>query len=423
MVDSSIAALLVLAAVVVLFVTELVPVSVAAVSGALAMGVLGLIPFQDAFSGFSNDVTMMLLGGTIVGTTLFETGMAQLLGDSMIRLIGLNERRFLVACVVVSGLLSAFLSNTAVVAMMLPVVDTIAAGSGGTIRRKNVYMAIGFSANIGGGMTLAGSPPNAIGQGLLMNAGAESMGVFDLTWASIPRFLFVVGFYAAVGYRLQNKVFDFRETGVPSEERCEPPGERGGSRAKMLLSGVILAGMTAGFALQTWTVGATALFAGLACIWTGCIRVKQVFTQMDWSAVWTLAGSLGIAAGIDRSGAGKLIADTAVGWLGDSVSLLTLMALFSVLSVAMGNLMSSSPSMAILGPIAINICGELGYAPKPVIMAIIWSLNLAFLSPIATPPVTMTMQCGYRFSDYAKVGSVLLAGCLALTILCYPFIL
>lgn len=75
-----------------------------------------------------------------------------------------------------------------------------------------------------------------------------------------------------------------------------------------------------------------------------------------------------------------------------------------------------------LGPIALSMCASLGYAAKPVIMAIIWSLNLAFLTPIATPPVTMTLQGGYRFLDYTKIGTPLLIGCLILTIASYPFV-
>ena len=422
--DSSIIALFVLIVVVVLFASGAVPVSVAAVSGALAMGLLGIISFNDAFSGFANDVTMMLIGGMIVGVTLFETGMAQKLGNRIIRIIGLKERSFLIACIIISGILSAFLSNTAVVAMMLPVVDAIAASSNGKIRRKSVYMAIGFSANIGGGMTLAGSPPNAIGQGLLINAGFKPMSVFDLLWPSIPRFMFLVVFYATIGYKLQNEVFNFEDASRECLDAIEivDDGEFYENREKAIISGIILICMATGFALQIWTIGTTALVAGLACIWTKCISVKQVFSKMDWSAVWTIAGSLGIAKGIDQSGAGRLIANTAIHLLGGSINILLLMILLSVLAVVMGNLMSSSPAMTILGPIAIHICRELCYPAQPVIMAIIWSLNLAFLSPIATPPVTMTLRGGYRFGDYIKMGSILLVGCLILTFIFYPLV-
>lgn len=419
--EESTTALLILAVTIVLFATELIPIPVTAVSAALAMGIFGVIPFSSAFSGFSNDVTIMIIGSMIVGEALFETGVAEQLGNVILRAVGKNERAFLVVCVATSAVLSAFLSNTAVVAMMLPVVAATSAKSNGAIQKKNIYMAVGFAANIGGGMTLVGSTPNVIGQGLLKEAGLEAMSFFDLTLGSIPRLIFVLLFYAFIGYPLQKKVFSFEEHQSPAAVQG-PQTQRPVNRRKMFLSIAIMVLTVIGFVTGAWTVGAVALLAGLACIWTGCISIRQVFARLDWTTVWVMAGSFGFAAGIDQSGAGKLIADTVIGWFGGSVSMMTLLILFTLLATFMGNVMSSSASTAILGPIAISICQAMGYPAKPVIMAIIWALNLAFLTPVATPPVTMTLQGGYRFLDYTKVGVPLVLGCLILTIISYPFV-
>ena len=162
--------------------------------------------------------------------------------------------------------------------------------------------------------------------------------------------------------------------------------------------------------------------AALLCVLTGCISIKTLFLRMDWNTVWVLAGSLGFAAGISDSGAGQLIADFFIGLLGADISMFKLLLVFTLISVVLGNLMSSTATMAMLGPIAISMCAALGFEAKPVIMVIIWALNLAFLTPTATVPVTMTLQGGYRFLDYTKIGAVLMLGCLALTILTYPFV-
>lgn len=415
-------ALIILVITIILFASGKIPLAITAVGAALAMGVLGVIPFASAFAGFSSDVTMMVIGSMIIGEALFETGVAQKLGASIIKMVGMREKLFIVVCVVVSAILSAFLSNTAVVAMMLPVVAATAAGSRGVISKKNSFMAIGFAANIGGGMTLVGSTPNVIGQGILADAGLETMSFFDLTWGSIPRLLFIVLFYATIGHALQKRIFNFEEKfDCAAQEPTDQPKEKR-STAKMILSSGILLLTVIGFVSGVWTVGAVAMVAGLACVLTGCISMKQVFERLDWTTVWVLAGSLGFAAGISESGAGKLIADTVIGWMGGNISVFKLLIIFTILSVIMSNLMSSTASMAMLGPIALSMCTSLGYAAKPVIMAIIWSLNLAFLTPIATPPVTMTLQGGYRFLDYTKIGSLILIGCLILTIASYPFV-
>ena len=418
--SSSTIALIILAITIVFFVSGKIPLSITAVGAALAMGVFGIIPFSSVFAGFSNDVTMMVIGSMVLGEALFETGVAQKIGSTIIKMVGTKEKVFIVTVVVVTAILSAFLSNTAVVAIMMPMIAATAASSRGVITKKNTFMAVGFAANIGGGMTLVGSTPNVVGQGLLNDAGLASMSFFDLTLGSIPRLLFIVAFYATVGCAIQNKVFNFPE--VEDENMAAMTEGKKYNKSKMVISTVILVLTVIGFISGIWTVGAVAMIAALVCVITGCITIKQVFARLDWTTVWVLAGSLGFAAGISQSGAGQMIADVVIGFLGENISMFSLMIVFTLLSVVLGNLMSSTATMALLGPIAISMCTTLGFEAKPIFMAIIWSLNLAFLNPVATPPVTMTLQAGYRFLDYTKIGAILMAGCLILTIVMYPII-
>lgn len=418
--SSSTIALIILAITIVFFVSGKIPLSITAVGAALAMGVFGIIPFSSVFAGFSNDVTMMVIGSMVLGEALFETGVAQKIGSTIIKMVGTKEKVFIVTVVVVTAILSAFLSNTAVVAIMMPMIAATAASSRGVITKKNTFMAVGFAANIGGGMTLVGSTPNVVGQGLLNDAGLASMSFFDLTLGSIPRLLFIVAFYATVGCAIQNKVFNFPE--VEDENMAAMTEGKKYNKSKMVISTVILVLTVIGFISGIWTVGAVAMIAALACVITGCITIKQVFARLDWTTVWVLAGSLGFAAGISQSGAGQMIADVVIGFLGENISMFSLMIVFTLLSIVLGNLMSSTATMALLGPIAISMCTTLGFEAKPIFMAIIWSLNLAFLNPVATPPVTMTLQAGYRFLDYTKIGAILMAGCLILTIVMYPII-
>ena len=418
--SSSTIALIILAITIVFFVSGKIPLSITAVGAALAMGIFGIIPFSSVFAGFSNDVTMMVIGSMVLGEALFETGVAQKIGSTIIKMVGTKEKVFIVTVVVVTAILSAFLSNTAVVAIMMPMIAATAASSRGVITKKNTFMAVGFAANIGGGMTLVGSTPNVVGQGLLNDAGLASMSFFDLTLGSIPRLLFIVAFYATVGCAIQNKVFNFPE--VEDENMAAMTEGKKYNKSKMVISTVILVLTVIGFISGIWTVGAVAMIAALACVITGCITIKQVFARLDWTTVWVLAGSLGFAAGISQSGAGQMIADVVIGFLGENISMFSLMIVFTLLSVVLGNLMSSTATMALLGPIAISMCTTLGFEAKTIFMAIIWSLNLAFLNPVATPPVTMTLQAGYRFLDYTKIGAILMAGCLILTIVMYPII-
>lgn len=417
--DNSTIALIILFFTIVSFVLGKIPLAITAVSSAILMGIFNIIPFKTAFSGFSNDVTLMVVGSMIIGEAVFETGAAEKIGQSIIRVVGYNEKKFIVTCLILAAILSALLSNTAVVAMMLPVVAAVSQVSEGRIKKKNSFMAIGFAANIGGGMTLVGSTPNVVGQGMLIAAGLEGMKFFDLTLGSIPRLVFMILFYLTIGVKLQDKIFNFEEV----ERKIKDDGQKDKkSNFKMILSVSIMLLMIVGFISEIWTVGTVALVAGILCIITKCISLKTVFERMDWNTIWILAGSFGFAAGLSESGAGQLIANKIISLLGSDVTLFKLLVIFTIIAVVLGNIMSSTASSAMMCPIAISMCQVLNLPAKPVVMAIVWGLNLAFLTPVATPPVTMTLQAGYRFLDYTKIGSVLLIGSLILTIAVYPLI-
>ena len=140
--SSSTIALIILAITIVFFVSGKIPLSITAVGAALAMGIFGIIPFSSVFAGFSNDVTMMVIGSMVLGEALFETGVAQKIGSTIIKMVGTKEKVFIVTVVVVTAILSAFLSNTAVVAIMMPMIAATAASSRGVITKKNTFMPL-----------------------------------------------------------------------------------------------------------------------------------------------------------------------------------------------------------------------------------------------------------------------------------------
>lgn len=209
--EPSTIAIIIIMAVIVLYATEIIPLAVTSILACLAMGIFHVLPFKDAFAGFSNDIVMMVIGVVIIGEALFETGVARIIGETIISIVGTNERVFLLVIILIAAGLSAFLSNTATVAMLMPIVATAAAKSGGKITKKNTYMALGFAAVAGGACTLVGSTPQLVAQAILKETGNRPMGFFELGYGGIPRVILIVVYYLTIGYWLQKKVFKFPE--------------------------------------------------------------------------------------------------------------------------------------------------------------------------------------------------------------------
>lgn len=422
--DPAITAILIMAAMIILFVIQAIPSAVTAVGASLAMMAVGIISPEDAIISFGSDTVMMVVGVIIIGNAVFETGLAERIGSAIAGFepAAKTERRFLFTILLIVSTLSAFMSNTAAVAMFIPLVSSVSASSNGRIKNKNIFMAMGIASILGGNCTLAGSTPQLIAQGILEDTpGARPLEFFELAYVAVPIVLLMLVYYLTIGYRLQIKVFDFVEpVGLT---KGDSGGSADKSRLKAIISGLVLIACIISFAAGVYSLGTVALIGACVCIASNCISCKRAFLTMDWNTVAVLGGTLGFSKGLNESGAVDLIAN---GFLkafgGAGASPLAICAALIVLSAVLGNLMSHTATVAVLTPIAITLSFDLGISPTAMVVGVIIGANLAFATPISTPPLTMTLVGGYRFTDYTLVGGLLNVLCIAATIIIIPLV-
>lgn len=285
-------ALIITVLVIISFAVQVIPLPLTAMLGALAMVVFGIIEPADAISAFGSDTVMMVAGVIIIGNAVFETGLAEKLGASILNLpiIGGKEKRLLLIVMIIITTLSAFVSNTAAVAMFLPLVASIAQSSNGKIKKKNCYMAMGIASVVGGFCTLSGSTPQMVAQEILLETdGLRGLTFFELTKIGVLIAIVMFIYFLTVGYRLQERCFNFPEVPNTGMDQCK----RQDKPWKQAVSGLILVGCVIGFISGVFTFGIVALLGACACILTGCISQKRVFETMDWSTILVLGGSIG----------------------------------------------------------------------------------------------------------------------------------
>ena len=419
--ESSTVALIIIALTMVLYATEWLPIATTSILACLALAIFGVLPITGAFAGFGNDIVYLIVGMVIVGNALFETGVAKLIGGTIISLVGTRERLLMLALVPVTTLISMFLSNTATASIMLPLVASAVVASGGKLTKKNTFMMIGILSVTGGGLTLVGSTPQLIAQGFLFDGGHETMGFFEIARTGLPILLLLIIYYQTVGFILQKKFFTFPDVADDAPAVSDAAGkEEPKSVAKMIISVWILVFCIIGFLLDIWSPGVIAMVGAAACVITGCISQKQLFAKMDWTTVTVMGASFGISAGMQQSGAGALISQTAINLLGDNVTPWLLWSTLALLSMILTNFMSSTATAALLVPIAGLVALELGFDVKAMVMAIAIAANIGYATPVSTPPMTMTLVAGYRFKDYVKVGGLFNLLAYILLVLIYP---
>lgn len=142
------------------FVWGKIRADVVALIALMVLAVSGIISTQEALSGFSNSIVIMMVGLFVVGGAIFNTGLAKTISARLLKLGGGSETRLFLVVMTGTALIGGFVSNTGTVALMLPIVVSMAAASGSSPRR--LLMPLAFASSLGGMLTLIGTPPNLV---------------------------------------------------------------------------------------------------------------------------------------------------------------------------------------------------------------------------------------------------------------------
>lgn len=141
--------------------------------------VFNILTPEEALSGFSNPIVIMMVGLFVVGGAIFKTGLAKMISSKILRLAGKSELKLFILIMMVTAFIGAFVSNTGTVALMLPIVVSMAASA--NISPGRFLMPLAFASSMGGMATLIGTPPNLVVDEVLSNARFTDLSFFSFT--------------------------------------------------------------------------------------------------------------------------------------------------------------------------------------------------------------------------------------------------
>lgn len=171
--------LIILAVTAVFFVIGKIRSDIVALCSLILLMAFGILTPTEALSGFSNSVVIMMVGLFVVGGAVFQTGLAKMISGRIMHLAGDSETRLFLLVMLTTTAIGAFVSNTGTVALMLPIVVSMAAK--GNVSASRLLMPLAFASSLGGMLTLIGTPPNLVIQEALANAGYGTLGFFSFT--------------------------------------------------------------------------------------------------------------------------------------------------------------------------------------------------------------------------------------------------
>ncbi|MBE6098179.1 MAG: SLC13/DASS family transporter [Schwartzia succinivorans] len=411
--------LIVLAIVALLFVTELIPLAVTSMGGAIACGLLGVIPIKTVFSGLSNSTVVLFAGMFVISSAMFHTGLAQIIGERVVRLVGTGENSLMFGVMAIGAIMSSVSSNSGTCAALMPVIMGIC--SAAKISPQRQMMPLAFGCGIGGIITLVGTPPNIIASGALQQAGLKPFGFFEFAWIGVPLTITAIVYMMLIGKRFLPSG-EATNAEIDEEAAAEAQASSNDPK-KQWLVGLTLIAVIIAMATSIVPLQVASVTGALFLVITKCITEQQAYRGIDWVTIFLFAGMMPVATAMDKSGAGKLIADAVVGVMGGSPSPLMVTGILFALSCGLTQFMSNTASAALLCPIGISIAQNIGADPHAVLMAIAVAASCAFATPVGTPPNTLVLgPGGYHFKDYIIAGTPLILVCLVVSLIVIPIV-
>lgn len=384
---------------VIMFVLEKIPLGLTSMIVCIGLVVTGVLDVETAFKGFIDGNVILFVAMFIVGEALFQTGMANKIGG-VITKFAKTERMLIVAIMVIVGLMSGVLSNTGTAAILIPVVIGISAKSG--YKRSKLLMPLVFAAAMGGNLSLIGAPGNLIAQSTLQEVGLK-FGFFEYAIVGLPILIVGIIFYATIGFKLlpSHDVEDDGDLDKTDDFSHVPKWKQAVSLIVLILTllAMIFEDQIGIKLCVSGCIGAALL------ILTGVITEKQALKSIDLKTIFLFGGTLSLAAALQESGAGKLIAEQVIGALGDNPSPYILTLAVFLLCCVLTNFMSNTATTALMAPICLSIAEGMGADPRAVLMACVIGGSCAYATPIGMPANTMVVTAGgYKFTDYVKSG-------------------
>lgn len=371
---------------IVMFMWEKIPLGLTSMIVCVGLVVTGVLEWQTAFAGFIDSNVILFVAMFIVGGALFETGMANKIGG-IVTHFAKTERQLIVAIMVIVGVMSGFLSNTGTAAILIPVVIGIAAQSG----MEGIGLKFGF---------------------------------FDYAKVGVPILIVGIIYFAFIGYKfLPNK--EGSDEGIFDESKDFSHVPKWKQYLSLVILLLTLVGMIfeEQLGIKLCVIGC---IGALALMVTGVISEKDALASIDLKTIFLFGGTLSLAAALEQTGAGELIAEKVIGMLGDNPSPYVLTFVIFMLCCVMTNFMSNTATTALMVPIGISIAQGMGADPSAVLMACVIGGSCAYATPIGMPANTMVVTAGgYTFKDYAKAGvpMILVATVVSMILLpiFYPF--
>ncbi len=365
------------------------------------------LPYKDIMATFADPVIMLFIGGFILAIAATKTGLDAQLAKALLKPFGSKSDNVLLGFILITGVFSMFVSNTATAAMMLtfltPVFKQLPPEGKGRIA---LTLSIPVAANLGGMATPIGTPPNAIALKYLNDPAGLNLNLGFGEWVMFMLPLVLVLLF--IGWILLRTIFPFSQKTVNLE--IEGGMKKGFHTWVVIVTFIVtvLLWMTDKLTgINSYTV---ALIPFVVFALTGVIN-KYDLEEINWSVIWMVAGGFALGYGLNASGlAANAVESIPFGTWSPFVILLV----SGIICYLLSNFISNSATAALLMPILAVVCSGMGDklaaigGTPTVLIGIAIAASSAMVLPISTPPNALAFSTNLvKQNDMVKIGIIM----------------
>ncbi len=394
--------LIILACTIVAFLSGKLPFSVISTGIIFSFIMTGILPIQDAFSGFINKNVIMFTAMFVIGAGLTKTSILTRVQNLVVSYKDKPKMLIMIASIT-AGLLAILTSSTATAAIMLPLLVGIA-NEINISRSKLLYPAM-VVANIATGMTFLGQGASnmAFSDIMIKAGGTVPFTIWSFTLARLPFFILAIFYAAVICWRLlpdiPNEDFDDNFAHNTSHTLS-------GSKEKIAITIVLATIISILFSKQLGIqMYALACFGAMALVIFGILSEKEALASIHMPTIFLFAGVLTLSNAIKITGAGDVVADKMIMMLGNSTNPYLIMAVFFLVPLLLTQVMSNIATIMIFVPLVSAAGAKIGIDPRALVMGVLIAGCTSILTPMAAPAQAIIMgPGGYKLEDYFKAG-------------------
>ena len=367
-----------------------------------------LTNYKDIMAAFADPVIMLFLGGFVLAFAATKVGLDVQLAKVMLKPFGTNPKTVLLGVLLVIGVFSMFMSNTATAAMMLtfltPVLATLPKDGGGRI---SLALAIPIAANIGGMGTPIGTPPNAIALGALQEAG------YAITFAGwMLRMVPYVIIMLLIAWVLLMKLYPFKAKSIELKIEGAPVKTTPFQKYVVWVTFALTIILWVGESIFKINSNIVAMIPFAVFSATGIMKARDL-EHINWAVLWMVAGGFALGTALNQTGLAMTLIKTIpfASW-----NALVVMLVGGFICYFLSNFISNSASANLVVPILIVIgkamAGNPGFESLGGVQAMIIGVaicaSLAMCLPVSTPPNALAHSTGMiTTKQMATIGIIL----------------